>query len=74
MNGSNSRPVSILHKPAPAIEMQTWPGRRNDRWFCSSHRIYLFLFIPLLLLFYLNFFRFCISRVYRLWHRRRRTT
>ncbi|XP_025423592.1 myosin-I heavy chain isoform X3 [Sipha flava] len=23
MNGSNSRPVSILHKPAPAIEMQT---------------------------------------------------
>jgi len=22
-NGSNSRPVSILHKPAPAIEMQT---------------------------------------------------
>lgn len=23
LNGSSSRPVSILHKPAPAIELQT---------------------------------------------------
>lgn len=35
MNGSSSRPVSILHKPAPTIEMQTWsepPGKNQETW------------------------------------------